>query len=265
LRGFARQVYDLGDVGLGQLHIRWVHNSLSLGRHGRSFTSHPSGSDPHRNHQPLRCGNRCGRCDRHRSGLMLLSRVLGYGQLHYPCNLNKGMMIHAPWWLEQGYGLVRALPSSSFVVVLSGAGVAGDHSCGPTADGRPHSWRLVLDECGSDVLELRRRRHGRCGRCWRRRRSMRCRSARTAARRGCSSSCLPSISRRCAAPWWRRRRSTRWTRTVRRSRPAGRPAGCGGDQCHPCQHRHAAAATPRHRRCDRGCGGGGACTQAGSW
>jgi len=34
----------------------------------------------------------------HVSGLMMLSRVLGLGQLHYPENLTKGFLINAPWF-----------------------------------------------------------------------------------------------------------------------------------------------------------------------
>lgn len=55
----------------------------------------------------------------HISGMMLLSRVLGLGQLHYPENLAKGYLINAPWWISQGYSLITPVLSQATVDALS--------------------------------------------------------------------------------------------------------------------------------------------------
>lgn len=55
----------------------------------------------------------------HIIGLMMLSRVLGLGQLHYPANLTKGYLINAPWFIEQGFSLVRPVLSQATIDALS--------------------------------------------------------------------------------------------------------------------------------------------------
>ena len=50
---------------------------------------------------------------------MMLSRVLGLGQLHYPANLTKGYLINAPWFIEQGFSLIRPVLSQATIDALS--------------------------------------------------------------------------------------------------------------------------------------------------